>query len=120
MSKQIYLEEYTQSSIVVRGNTFSHKEGLKQLGGKWNSRLTGGAGWIFPKTEKHKVQSYIDNTETNDIFDTIKLHVKNMNNDEKMFFISKVSQMVLEKQTVQDNNSDSEDDMNTVRQRLSR
>ena len=43
------VEDYSEKSIVVRGDTKEHKDALKQLGGKWNSRLRDGAGWIFSK-----------------------------------------------------------------------
>ena len=47
MSK-LYLEEYSEKAIVVRGETKSCSEDLKTLGGKYNPKLRGGGGWIFP------------------------------------------------------------------------
>ena len=55
----LQIEPYSQLSIVVRGDTRVYKEDLKKLGGKYNSRLKGGPGWIFPNRFKHTVESYI-------------------------------------------------------------
>ncbi len=52
----ITIEEYTEKSIVVRGNTKDYKDALMELGGKWNPGLRNGAGWIFPKTKLSVVE----------------------------------------------------------------
>lgn len=57
--KDIYLEEYTDRSIVVRGETRQYKEDLKKLGGKYNSRLRGEPGWIFPKSKQNDVVKFM-------------------------------------------------------------
>ena len=36
----VYIEEYSEKSFVVRGDTRPHRESLKALGGKWANRLT--------------------------------------------------------------------------------
>ena len=59
----ISVEQYTERSIVVRGETRKYKEDLKKLGGKYNSRLRGEPGWIFPITKKGDVLSFISNGE---------------------------------------------------------
>lgn len=40
MAQNIYIEDYSDKSFVVRGETREYKDSLKSLGGKWNSRLT--------------------------------------------------------------------------------
>jgi len=40
MALNIYIEDYSDKSFVVRGETREYKDSLKSLGGKWNSRLT--------------------------------------------------------------------------------
>jgi hypothetical protein len=55
------IENYSEKAIVVRGDTKEHKESLKQLGGKWNSNLKGGSGWIFSKSRENDVRNYISN-----------------------------------------------------------
>ena len=55
----VYIEDYSDKSFVVRGDTRPHRESLKLLGGKWVNRLTDKTtgekfgGWIF-WTEKRK------------------------------------------------------------------
>ena len=57
--KDISLEEYTDRSIVVRGETRQYKEDLKKLGGKYNSRLRGEPGWIFPKSKQNDIVKFM-------------------------------------------------------------
>ncbi len=52
---KIQVIEYSPKSIAVIGETKPIKEHLKELGGKFNFRLTCGAGWIFPKTKQTEV-----------------------------------------------------------------
>lgn len=69
MSKQITIENYTERSLVVRGDTKEFKEALIELGGKYNAFLNdknGGKapGWIFPLTKKpilEELQTKISN-----------------------------------------------------------
>lgn len=57
--EDISIEQYSHRSIVVRGDTRKYKEDLKRLGGKYNSRLMGEPGWIFPKTKEGDVNGFI-------------------------------------------------------------
>lgn len=41
---------YTQNGW--KGSNYKGYRPLKELGGKWNSRLTCGAGWIFSKSKE--------------------------------------------------------------------
>ena len=60
-SKNVQIEKYSEKSFVVRGETKEHKTQLSELGGKWNSRLKGGAGWIFPNNLRENVENWIKN-----------------------------------------------------------
>lgn len=52
----IAVMKYSDKSIVVTGEgTREIKEQLKALGGKFNFRLSCGAGWIFPATKQQQV-----------------------------------------------------------------
>jgi hypothetical protein len=53
------VEDYSEKSIVVRGETREHKDALKSLGGKWNARLRDGGGWIFSKKCEANVMEYV-------------------------------------------------------------
>lgn len=57
--EDISIEQYSERSVVVRGDTRKYKEDLKKLGGKYNSRLKGEPGWIFPKTKEGDVNIFI-------------------------------------------------------------
>jgi hypothetical protein len=59
----ISLEEYSERSIVVRGDTRKYKEDLKKLGGKYNARLSGEPGWIFSKRQQADVEKFISSGE---------------------------------------------------------
>ena len=60
MVKDIFMEKYSEKSFVLRGDTRTYKEDIKKLGGKYNSRLKGGPGWIFPLVKEAVVKDYID------------------------------------------------------------
>lgn len=57
---QVYMEDYAKDgkvrSFVVKGDTRSMKEELKDLGGRWNGTL---GGWIFPKTKEVKIAEFL-------------------------------------------------------------
>jgi hypothetical protein len=61
MSTNIYIENYTEKSFVVRGDSTEYKEALKDIGGKWNSRLFDKktqeffGGWIFWSKKRSEV-----------------------------------------------------------------
>ena len=53
------IEEYTDRSVVVQGDTWKYKEDLKKLGGKYNGRLKNGPGWIFSKSSEDDLRTFI-------------------------------------------------------------
>lgn len=54
------IQDYSEKSIVVFGDkTKEYKDGLRELGGKFNMRLSVGPGWIFPKTERERVEKFV-------------------------------------------------------------
>lgn len=58
-STGVRLEQYTEKSIAVFGNTQPIKDKLKELGGKFNSNLRGQPGWIFTLSSRPRVEEYI-------------------------------------------------------------
>lgn len=48
---QVQIVDYSEKAIAIIGDTKPIKDKLKELGGKFNFRLSCGAGWIFPKTK---------------------------------------------------------------------
>lgn len=55
---------YSDKSIAVFGNTKPWTQNLKELGGRYNPNLTGGNGWIFPKTKETALRRFIDQANT--------------------------------------------------------
>lgn len=51
--------DYSEKAIAVIGDTKPIKDQLKELGGRFNSRLTCGAGWVFLKTKREEVELLI-------------------------------------------------------------
>ena len=56
---KIQIVDYSEKAFAVIGETKPIKEGLKNLGGKFNFRLTCGAGWIFSKTKLEAVKAFL-------------------------------------------------------------
>jgi hypothetical protein len=62
----IYIEDYTPKSFVVRGETREHKDSIKALGGKWNSALTDResgdkfGAWLFWNEKRNDVQKWLE------------------------------------------------------------
>lgn len=48
--------DYSEKAIAVTGDTKPIKDELKRLGGKFNSRLSCGCGWIFGKRNKETLK----------------------------------------------------------------
>jgi hypothetical protein len=59
----IFIEEYTERSIAVVGDTKPHAKQLKSLGGRYNPHLTidgeKAIGWVFKKGDREKVEEYV-------------------------------------------------------------
>lgn len=55
----VQIIDYSEKAIAVIGDTKEIKEELKAAGGRFNQRLSCGAGWIFSKKAMEKVQQII-------------------------------------------------------------
>lgn len=53
---EIQIIDYSEKAVAVIGDTKTIKDKLKELGGKFNPRLTCGPGWIFAKSNFEEVQ----------------------------------------------------------------
>lgn len=56
---EVSIVDYSEKSIAVIGDTKPIKDKLKKLGGKFNFRLSCGAGWIFQKSKLEEVQKLL-------------------------------------------------------------
>nr|QBK87486.1 MAG: hypothetical protein LCMAC201_03960 [Marseillevirus LCMAC201] len=59
----LYIMPYTDRSFVVMGETLDHSNALTLLGGKYNTNLRIGQGWIFAKVREESVRKYIESGE---------------------------------------------------------
>lgn len=55
----LQIVEYSEKAFAVIGNTKEYKDDLKKLGGRFNARLSCGAGWIFSKKQREAVEAII-------------------------------------------------------------
>lgn len=91
------VEDYSEKCIVVRGDTKPHKDQLKQLGGKWNSRLRDGPGWIFPKRIEDDVLAFVesgnvpDDESKTDIIGQLEKMFSYMDTNSKLQFVARVA-----------------------------
>lgn len=79
MSSPLSIEKYSEKCIVVRGETKTYLNELKELGGKWNAGLKGGGGWIFPTTKLDKVTILVNRAKNNPkavVQESVKIHEK--------------------------------------------
>jgi len=65
----INIIDYSEKSFAVVGDTKAVKDSLKKMGGSFNSKLSCGAGWIFPNAKRNAVLQFISSGE---VQETIK------------------------------------------------
>jgi len=53
------IEDYSEKSFAVVGDTKPLRKELSLLGGAYNPRLTCGAGWVFSKKHRARVDAFI-------------------------------------------------------------
>lgn len=51
---------YNDKSLVVRGDRMTYKDIIKQVGGRWNSKMKGGPGWIVPRSKEELVKRLVE------------------------------------------------------------
>ena len=57
----MHIQVYTPKSIAVFGDDIlRYEDALVALGGKYNEKLKGGAGFIFPKFKEAEVKKFIE------------------------------------------------------------
>lgn len=100
MSSPLSIEKYSEKCIVVRGETKTYLNELKELGGKWNAGLKGGGGWIFPATKLDKVTILVNRAKNNpkeNIKETSKVQEPSKNQEKEYItrkeFLSLVSEV---------------------------
>ena len=61
---EVQIIDYSDKAIAVVGDTKPIKDKLKELGGRFNFRLSCGPGWVFPKSSLLKVQKALGGEPT--------------------------------------------------------
>jgi hypothetical protein len=56
-------EKYNDQKLAVRGDKDSFHNLIKNIGGRWNSRMKGGEGWLLPVSEKDKLIKLINSLD---------------------------------------------------------
>ena len=56
---QFQIIDYSEKAIAVVGDTRDIKDKLKELGGRFNPRLSCGAGWIFSKKQRAELEKLL-------------------------------------------------------------
>lgn len=56
----VQIIDYSEKAFAVVGETKNIKDDLKRLGGRFNPKLTCGAGWIFSKKVLDEVKKFLD------------------------------------------------------------
>ena len=59
-AKGVQIIDYSEKAIAIVGETKAIKETLKTLGGRFNSHLSCGAGWIFSKTKESTLREALN------------------------------------------------------------
>jgi hypothetical protein len=57
--QKLRLSKYSEKSFAVYGDSRPYSSGLKSLGGRFNSKLMGGPGWIYSNNSFEKVQDFV-------------------------------------------------------------
>ncbi|MHB1909630.1 MAG: hypothetical protein ACYCQJ_12310 [Nitrososphaerales archaeon] len=59
---KLFLDSYSDKSWCLYGDTKPHKDAIKELGGRFNSNLKVGKGWIFAKskTSEDVLRKFVD------------------------------------------------------------
>jgi len=115
---EIYIESYTEKSFVVLGDTKPHKDNIKKLGGKWNSKLRDSKmGWIFPISRKDSVEEYINEFKKTGEIKQIQGTTQNFQKTDLSDILKRlerlemeVKQLRMEKEKKAENDKQSEDE----------
>lgn len=55
------IQNYTEKSFILLGDTKPYKDKIKELGGSWNSKLKdGNKAWVFSLTKRKDVETWLN------------------------------------------------------------
>ena len=116
---EIYVESYTEKSFVVLGNTKPHKDNIKKLGGKWNSKLRDNKmGWIFPISKKQSVEEYINDFQKTGKIKQIQGMSQNFQNTDLTEILKRLEKLEMEVKQLRKEKEENENEEKKPRRRL--
>lgn len=62
----ISVEKYNETRLAVRGDRELYKDFMNKIGGRWNSKMKGGAGWLVPIKNSEFLDQLMNSSKTND------------------------------------------------------
>ena len=60
MPDKLTCEVYNKTRLAIRGDRALYNDLVKKIGGRWNSRMHGGEGWIIPIEQREVVEDLIN------------------------------------------------------------
>lgn len=60
VSGEFQMIDYSEKCVAVVGDTKAVKDQLKKMGGRFNGKLTCGAGWVFPKSKVEQLKQLLN------------------------------------------------------------
>ena len=91
-NQELIYEKYNDNSYSVRGDKTKYAKKIKDIGGRWNSRMKGGEGWLVPKEYLENLKSLVIitsvNNEPGNIMEKLPsiLHIKNKDIFSTLFY----------------------------------
>lgn len=64
MSGELQYEIYNKDRFAVRGDRDTYQDAMKRLGGRWNSRMRGGEGWLVPIDRESELEDLVNGAST--------------------------------------------------------
>ena len=114
--KDIKVIKYTEKSIAIIGETAKFKELLKKIGGRYNSRLKCGPGWIFSAKKIDEIKKTFtelsdDYSEMTKVNTDYKIHSMDVLYERQETILKKLDMILSLLSPTSTNDVNSEDDV---------
>jgi hypothetical protein len=78
-------EKYNNKRLSVRGDKNLYQEFIKSLGGRWNSRMRGGEGWLVSLDKEDELKRKIKNVTQEHKLNNLETNYKSRKSQKKYF-----------------------------------
>lgn len=109
MSAELEYIIYNKHRLAVRGDRNKYQDLLKNIGGRWNSRMRGGEGWLVPIEHKEELDAIINGITENNIQNETEEDLQSIESDEEVISSTKTKKYHRE-QSESEEESEEEDD----------